>query len=517
MKTSRRKFVGQAAALSAGAAMAAGFGGSARLWASTPGPSADRKLIPSEKELWDGVVYMNNLGVRFSGSAAHQKFVKYLEDGFSSLGMQLDPIEHKAVTRWDVRNYSLSIASGANSGRKLPVASYCRYSKTTGPDGVTGQLVYCGKAEGPSGFSSSVEPGGLRSSPAIPGDLTGKIALVEVVAEPWPYALMYKDHVRGVYNSDGPSDLPTVQKTATTYGVARLPMEWNDQLKKSGAAGVIYAYTNLSDDSVSGQMKGGSEAFSELWVGPTAGAQLRQLATDGGQVKMVVEGDVVPDVPTHTIVATLPGATDETIILWTHTDGNNAIEENGGVATLNLMKYFAKLPQSSRKRTITCVMSEAHFNEQYIPTNKWVKERPELIHKAVAEVAIEHLGCGEWVDDAKLHYHATGDRELGFAFCPQEPLADAMLAALEGTKAGRIAVIDSEVNAFSPAMWGYRISKVPIIAYISAPPYLLAEATDGYISKLSSRQFYEQTVAFANVIHRLDGIPKSSLPGREGN
>ena len=86
-----------------------------------------------------------------------------------------------------------------------------------------------------------------------------------------------------------------------------------------------------------------------------------------------------------------------------------------------------------------------------------------------------------------------------------------MLDSLQGTKSGRTAVIDTDVNAFSPAIRGYQLSHIPLIGFICTPPYLLAEAPHGHIEKLSSAQFHEQVIAFANVIHRLDAIPKSEL------
>jgi len=518
MTISRRRFVGNAAKLSA-SLVAAGLPSSS-LFARGRYDVVNHKLLPSEKEVWEGVEFMNGLGVRFSGSSAHQKYVAYVEDHFKSFGMDLDQIPHTSLVRWDLRQCSLKIASGSQAGKDVPISSYCRYTKTTGSDGATGELVYCGKAEGgPSlievilGISRSIEKASPRTMPTIPADLQGKIALVEVVAEPLPYGALWKDHIRGVYNSEGNSDFPAVQKTAPAYGAAALPMSFNADLAKAGTIGVIYAWSNLADDDAAGQMKVGSSAISEVWVGQTAGRELRALADSGGTVTLTVEADTVPNVPTHTTLATLAGTSaDEVILLWTHTDGNNAIEENGGIAILNLMKYFSRLPQSARKRTIACVLSEAHFNEEYIPRSAWLKERPDLVHKAVAEVSIEHLGCGEWIDNPGSNsYKGTGAPELAFAFCPMDPMSDVMLESVRGTKSGKTAVIDSEMNAFTPAILFYRLSHIPFIGFICAPPYLVAEGPHGHIEKLSSSQFHEQMTAFANVIHRLDSIPKSEL------
>lgn len=511
MKISRRKFVGYAAKSTALIASALETG---QLFAAGSDTPVNLKLFPSERSVWDDVVYMNNLGVRFSGSPAHTKFVKFLEDGLISLGMKLDPIPHTSLVRWDLCRYALSIASGPQSGKELRVGFCGRYGETTGEQGVTGELIYCGKAEVPQVFSYTKN--GPRSMPSVPPNVRGKIALIEVNAAPWPYGEMWKGHVRGVYNSSGSTLLPAVQKTAAAYTAARLPMDFKENLQRAGAIGVVFAWSNLADDDASGQLKVDMAVIPELWVGQTAGRELKELAAKGGQVKLIVDADTVSNVPTHTTVATLPGQSDETILLWTHTDGNNAVEENGGVAILNLMKYFSRLAPSDRKRSITCVLSEAHFNEQYISTSAWMKERPDLVRKAVAEVTIEHLGCGEWVDDPESNsYKATGERELAFAFCPKDPMSDVMLEALKGTNSGKTAVIDTDLNAFTPAILGYRISKIPTIVFIAAPPYLLSQGPHGHIEKLSSRQFHEQTIALAKVIHRLHRIPKSELGGRE--
>ena len=198
MKTSRREFFIKGARKMSAALIAAGAGRATRLFAVTNDSPMNPKLFPAEKEVWSEVLFMNNLGIRYSGTPAHQKYVKFLEDGFAGLGMQMDQIPHAALARWDLRGYSLKVASGVNAGKMLPVSSYCRYSGTTGPGGVTGELAYCGKAEGPSGFSASVLPNVPRASIDVPADLKGKIALIEVSAGPMLYGAMFKDHVRGV-------------------------------------------------------------------------------------------------------------------------------------------------------------------------------------------------------------------------------------------------------------------------------------------------------------------------------
>jgi hypothetical protein len=515
MTMARRRFLKDSAKISSLAMFSSALVDPLHLFAATQGPQVDQKLFPGEKEVWDGVVYMNGLGTRYTGSPAHQKYMAFLDKGFADLGLSVDAIPHTALVRWDIGKYGVKIASGVGAGKEISTSSFCTYSGTTGPEGVTGDLIYCGSIGSATSPLNQTGPGRGGSGLTLPADLKGKIALVEVASSPVPFGEWFKGHVREVYNSEGAAELPEVENSAAFAGFG-MPRNLASDLQKAGALGIIYSWTNLSDDNAAGQTKMGAWGpLPALWVGIKNGKEMRQLAQSGGRVTLTLEAKTTSDVPTHTIVATLPGvSSDEIILLWTHTDGNNAIEENGGIAMLNLMKYFSRLPKSSRNRTIVCVISEGHYAEQYVPTSAWVKERPDLIEKAVALVSIEHLGCREWVDDPVANtYKGSGRPETGWAFCPTAPMPDIMVDSLKGTNSGKIAVMDSDVHSFSPGMAAYRAAKVPTIAYICTPPYLLAEGPNGHIQKLDSRQYHEQVMAFGNVIHRLDKTPRSALKG----
>jgi hypothetical protein len=515
MRSSRRRFLQTGIQASALALFSSGLREPLHALSQSQRFLVNKALFPSEKEVWDGVIFMNGLGTRYTGSPQHQKYMSFLDENFSAVGLTVENIPHTALVRWDIGRYGAKIASGSDAGKQIPVSSYCSYSGTTGPEGVTGDLVYCGSA-GSAFTALEALPTDRGSVPiTVPPDMKGKIALIEVAAEPVPFGNWFKGHVRGVYNSEGTAEFPELEHTAA-FAAFQLPRSLSSDLQKAGALGIIYAWANLSDDNAAGQVKkAGGGPLPALWVERKVGGDLRQLAESGGRVTLTVEAETVPNVPTRTIVATLPGtSSDEIILLWTHTDGNNAIEENGGIALLNLMKYFSRLPKSTRNRTIVCVLAEGHYAEQYVPTSAWIKERPELVRKAVALVSVEHLGCREWVDDPIANtYKGSGRPETGWAFCPTAPLPDVMLDSLQGTNAGKIAVIDSDAHSFSPGMAAYKAAKVPTIAYICTPPYLLAEGPNGHIQKLDSRQYYQQVLAFGNVIHRLDKI---STPAREG-
>jgi len=61
---------------------------------------------------------------------------------------------------------------------------------------------------------------------------------------------------------------------------------------------------------------------------------------------------------TSLVFGTLPGATDETIYVTAHRDGwfEAASDNGGGVAgMLGLAEYYAKIPKTQRRRTMTFI------------------------------------------------------------------------------------------------------------------------------------------------------------------
>ena len=75
-----------------------------------------------------------------------------------------------------------------------------------------------------------------------------------------------------------------------------------------------------------------------LWVGAQTGAVLKAQAAAGARVRLTLHASLHPNTSVHTLRGVLPGATEEVVILNTHTDGLNASEENGGIAVVSLTR-----------------------------------------------------------------------------------------------------------------------------------------------------------------------------------
>jgi hypothetical protein len=129
-----------------------------------------------------------------------------------------------------------------------------------------------------------------------------------------------------------------------------------DPFKQAGAVGVILSWEGVSDENAEGQYAPFGKKFADLpclWVGEKTGEELRQLAAAGGQATITLEATITPDAPTDTVYGILPGGSEEIILVHTHSDGPNAVEENAGIGVAALAKYLAALPKGDAEADLS--------------------------------------------------------------------------------------------------------------------------------------------------------------------
>ncbi|HME06121.1 MAG TPA: hypothetical protein VKG25_03690 [Bryobacteraceae bacterium] len=435
---------------------------------------------------------MAKLGPKYTGNKAHTDFVEFLATEFQKAGLELTR-DHFKFTRWDAKRCGIKVTPSSGKSFEVPYTSYYPYSGQTPSSGVTGELVY----------------GGTSAEIKLPDNVQGKIVFLESPVKPMPYSEWYS--VLGAYEKDTP--LPESNMGAINQLLAAPLLA---PFKKAGAAGVIIAWTNVSDENAAYQYTPFSRPLQEmptLWVGRSQAAKLRSLAVTGAKCTLTLEADLVPDTPTDALVATLPGSSsDEVLIVNTHTDGPNATEENGALGCLALAKYFAKLPKSERKRTCVFVLATGHFCLPYVQSIAgFIKNHPDIIKKTVGALTIEHLGAREWKDDAKGVYRATGKDELSLVITNHQSTADAMTGGAEGTMDRRLLAVKPKTGPFFGEGGALSRAGIPTIGYIPLPDYLLAGPPDCYIGKLSPTLLNGQIQALAKVVHRMDVMPADQL------
>jgi Iap family predicted aminopeptidase len=115
----------------------------------------------------------------------------------------------------------------------------------------------------------------------------------------------------------------------------------------------------------------------------------------GGQaphVKLRLDVKMVPNLKTATIWGSLPGTTDENIIIVAHRDGwfEGANDNGTGVATmLGLAEYFAKIPRDQRRRTIMFLGTSGHHDNAAM-SGRWLAEHKEIFVKTALLINSEH-------------------------------------------------------------------------------------------------------------------------------
>jgi hypothetical protein len=129
--------------------------------------------------------------------------------------------------------------------------------------------------------------------------------------------------------------------------------------------------------------------------------------------------------------ATLPGTTDEQVVVVAHRDGwfEGANDNAAGVATMmGTAEYFAKLPKQQRRRTIVFLGTTGHHNST-AESGAWLASHPEVFEKTALLLNCEHTGGVETGPGnirasnavAAFGWYATGDR-----------LADIVVRAMDG-------------------------------------------------------------------------------------
>jgi len=136
-------------------------------------------------------------------------------------------------------------------------------------------------------------------------------------------------------------------------------------------------------------------------LGQTDGLAMRDFIAQSGaeaaKVKVKLNVQRVPNLKTSQVWATLPGTTDENMIVVGHRDGwfEGANDNAAGVATMvGIAEYFAKMPKEQRRRTIIFLGSTGHHNSS-AESGAWLLAHPETFAKTALLLNAEHTGAIE--------------------------------------------------------------------------------------------------------------------------
>jgi hypothetical protein len=269
---------------------------------------------------------------RIMGTEADAENAQWLADKFRKAGLS------------DVRNQSIDLppmwlpasweVHASGGGKTVPLVSAEPSSRVvTPPGGAEYEAVYVG----------------LGTAADFAGrDIRGKAVFIHAVPMP------------GVW----------VNSTTTNGAAARA---------EAGGAAAIFTVVALPGN-VRTQRGGGALKVPAFSLGLDDGNAVRELiesapAGQGPRIRVRFEGTQVSGRKTANVWGTLPGVSDEKIIIVAHRDGyfDSANDNATGVATmLGLAEYFAKIPADKRRRTIQFVGTPGHHGGVGAPGISWM-------------------------------------------------------------------------------------------------------------------------------------------------
>ncbi|NGY04202.1 hypothetical protein [Solimonas terrae] len=361
-------------------------------------------------------------GFRVEGNQAELDYIHYLAGQLRKLGASDVREEPYTFTSWSAKTTKLEVLNGASPG-PLHVAYFIPSSGSTGPDGLSAPVTYLSALSGVNllgavyGALSQQNPadiplaiqatlqdtlsGGVSLTQAIASaNVGGKIVLYDAPKLALPIGAF---EALSVYVHDDNGTLgPLTPYTRPFVNELILIGAIDAALKAAGAAGVIAVLDYPPAAADNSYVPFGGLAIPSvpgLYLDRDTGAALKQQIVDAGvtplQLKMTLDASQA-DATSYNVSALIPGECDRQILVSSHSDGPNSIEDNGPAAILSMAEYFLHAPASQRRRGLKIVFTGGHFAgspgiSAYIDAH-----HDELQEKAMTAIEIEHLGAREW-------------------------------------------------------------------------------------------------------------------------
>ncbi|MFI6322998.1 hypothetical protein ACIBG8_36085 [Nonomuraea sp. NPDC050556] len=460
----------------------------------------DPAAFATEQRLKDLAQQQGAFGPRPTGSAAHANYVNWLEQEVGAIpGIQLSALPYQ-IDRYD------SLSTAVTPGR---AAAPIPFSKSTGPGGVTAPLVHV--------------PAGTAITAA---NSAGKIVIRDLPWQSVPNALFYPLMLG--YHMYDPAH------TINPLGSESLeaPAAADADLKAAAAAGAkgVIEVSKLPHDQIEGMYapyEGLPYDLPGIYVGAVEGAQLKAAA----QATLTVNAAWTPTT-TRTVLATLPGASAQKIVVESHTDGMSPIWDNGPLTMIEMARYLAALPVACRPRTIQFAFVTGHLYQHL--TGPAVREggAGQLAALLDAEydqgkvssvVVLEHLGAKKYdlASNGRLVADPALTELLWVPVTDSTPLRELVkehvvyrdvrrTAILKGLSAADLGTVPHHCG-FGGEGTPYNQHLLPTVAAIAAPKTLFSpqfgvEAIDFAVMRKAS-------LAFTDVVLDLGPMAQQDVAG----
>jgi hypothetical protein len=367
--------------------------------------------LPTSGELQAAVQAKQAINHAFlpTGSDAHKTWVEQIANELTAAGVQNVATPPFSFTQWTVTRTSLLLQEGTTAG-PVKITSYFPYSAPTTEDGVTAPLTYLGGVSGFFGPPASGQQATLVN-PSFLGqplnlsvngqtleaalnalDVTGKIVVFDLPTPPVPLTTALAD---AFYVNDPDHSLPNELGLAGLTGLFFVSV-FASALLAAGAVGAVsivpFKGFWAKNYYFRGTIVGPPVLIVDAQNGEMVKTTISEFGANGPVGTLTLTADVNPGATFPSIIGTIPGKSDKLIILNSHTDSINIIEEIGPIVIVQLAKYFAALPVEQRPYTIQIFIEGSHLVGN-LDQNAYIQQNmTNLQANALVDITIEHIG-----------------------------------------------------------------------------------------------------------------------------
>ncbi len=376
----------------------------------SPGISADTPIefeqylaevrddwILSEAEALKWHRLKDEKGPAFTGNASWHHFAAFVEQKLDEYGVVGIRRNQWSFDRWHSSEWpdrsKWSLVSG---GEEIEVANYGANSGSTGPDGVTAEMVYYDTSNTPHDIDGKI----VVFSTAVDQASVRKFSNTD-------YEYRSASESFPEYGRPIPDNLTDLQSPGIFLQLIQISA-FIDIAARGGAAGILFVL-DAGRDQAAGMYTfpvPGIYNVPSLYLDRTEGRKIIDAAMTGAHATLRLEATTTSSTA-YQIIGYLPGSKfntpdDEQIQLTTHTDGPSISQDNGALGILGVIRYMSRIPQAQRPRTLMVFLDCRHFMpgaEQAFATEDWFARNPQAREPIVAVIGVEHLGQIEFVED----------------------------------------------------------------------------------------------------------------------
>jgi len=412
----------------------------------------DWMVTPEEAYEW-AMVKDSNLPT-LTGSPEWRNYLGFLEEKLLEYGAVDVTRNTWDFERWytsdDATSWSL-----VSDGEAVKVAFYCAYSGSTGPEGITAEMVYYDHDNPPVSIKDKIVVIPTRPHHEPPYN------------DNYIENFTFNDYE---YRADSETFQPLFEYVdpadSFTFDIWwQLGQRLHTIAVEGEAAGLVIVY-DMAWDRTEGLYYFG---VPDLYDAPgvildrEAGAPVIAAAKKGKTATLRLEATLEP-AEAYQLIAYLPGEDygtpqDEQVLLVNHTDGPSITQDNGALGLLAIVKYFSHIPQAQRPRTLVLLLDCRHYMpgmERTHSSPAWFNRHPEAREPIVGMVQIEHLGEMDYREvDGRVE--ATGLAEQSYLWTrSNQVLVDRAIEAVKVHRWPRVQVAVPErpgINGGLQQVW----------------------------------------------------------------